>query len=303
MRVFGAQADVDFAVAAIAGRQYGVVTRAQLVAIGLGRGAIERRLRSGRLHPLHHGVYAVGHVAPHRRAGWLAAVLACGDGAVLSHRSAASLWRIRDGQAFQPDVTVATRNGRRGHPGIVIHRSPLEPGERRVHLRIPVTSLTRTSIDLEHEVDDDDLVHALREVRFQRRLYLREAQTILNRRPSRRIKALLKHLILVQNELEARLAKLCDRHGLPRPLTQQAVEAKRVDFFWPDQRLIVETDGWEGHGTRTAFQADRATSNAFQLAGYTILRFTHEDLEDRPAYVASQIRAALERPFRAARPS
>jgi very-short-patch-repair endonuclease len=293
MRRYLDKAGVDHAVAALAARQYGLVTRAQLVATGMQPGAIDRRLAAGRLHRLHSGVYAVGHTAPHSRARWLAAVLACGDGAVLSHRSAASLWKIRDGETRRPDVTILGPNGR-SHPGIVIHRSPLEPAERRVRLRIPVTSPTRTWIDLEHEVSDDDFVRALQQVSFKRLLNLSEARAILNRRPSRRINMLLRDPILVQTELEARLAKLCDRYGFPRPLTQQAVEAKRVDFFWPDQRLVVETDGWEGHGTRTAFQADRATSNAFQLAGYTILRFTYDDLEERPATVARQLRAALE---------
>jgi very-short-patch-repair endonuclease len=287
-------AGVDHAVAALAARQFGIVTRAQLVAAGLAPRAIDRRLSAGRLHRLHSGIYAVRHQAPSREARWMAAVLACGPGAVLSHRSAATLWRIRDGEGPRPDVTVAP-SGRR-HPAITIHRSQLEPQDRTVQAGIPVTTPTRTFIDLEHEVDDDDLAQALREVQYQRRFNLKEAQALLARRPSRKLTALLKDLILVQNRLEARLIKLCDRYKLPRPLTQQVVRTgQRVDFLWPDHHLIVETDGWEAHGTRTAFQADRTASNTLQLAGYTILRFTDADVEHRPTEVARQLKRALAR--------
>jgi predicted transcriptional regulator of viral defense system len=126
MRRSFAQAGVDHAIARLAATQYGIVTRVQLVAVGLDPRTIERRAAAGRLHRVHVGVYAVGHEAPRREARWLAAVLACGEGAVLSHRSAASLWTIREGQGPRPDVTVDTRNGRR-HPGIAIHRAQLAP--------------------------------------------------------------------------------------------------------------------------------------------------------------------------------
>ena len=125
MRASFAPAEADHAIARLAKTQYGVISRAQLVALGLDRGRIARRVAAGRLHRLHDGVYAVGHLAPRREMRWMAAVLACGDGAVLSHRSAATLWAIRDGDGPAPDVSVATRNGRR-RPGIVIHRVGLQ---------------------------------------------------------------------------------------------------------------------------------------------------------------------------------
>jgi hypothetical protein len=153
---------VDHAIAALAARQFGVVTRAQLATVGLQRGAIAHRLAVGRLHRLHSGVFAVGHRSPRREARWLAAVLACGPGAVLSHRSAASLWRIRDGESLRPDVTVPGSNGR-GHPGITIHRSQLPPQDVTVEAGIPVTSPTRTVFDLERELTGDELVRAFRQ--------------------------------------------------------------------------------------------------------------------------------------------
>jgi very-short-patch-repair endonuclease len=289
-----AQAGVDHAVATLAARQYGIVTRTQLAAAGLEHRTISRRLAAGRLHRVHVGVYAVGHEAPRREARWLAAVLACGDGSVLSHRSAASLWTIREGQGPCPDVTVDTRNGRR-RPGIAIHRSPLEPEDRSLHAGIPVTSPSRTLVDLAHVRGRDDLTRTLREAQFQRRFDPAAIRELLTRRPSRTLHALIADLTPTQTVLEDRLLTICDRHRLPRPLTQQPIRGHPVDFLWPDQRVVAETDGWQAHGTRTAFQTDRAVSNVLQLAGYTILRFTDYDLRRRPAHVAQQIRAALER--------
>jgi len=102
-------------------------------------------------------------------------------------------------------------------------------------------------------------------------------------------------LTLTRSHIEDRLLEICDRRGIERPATQQPLAGRRVDFLWPIARLVVETDGWEAHGTRNAFQRDRSASNALQLAGYTVLRFTHADLMRRPARVAREIRTALAR--------
>jgi very-short-patch-repair endonuclease len=293
MRAHRAQGGVDQAIAALATRQYGVLTRAQLVAVGLDRGGIARRLAAGHLHRLHAGVYAVGHRAPRREAGWLAAVLACGEGAVLSHRSAAALWRIREGEGSTPDVTIGTRNGRRRRSDVVVHRSHLAAPDRSRYAGIPVTSPARTLVDVAREIDHDDLVRALRETQFLRRFDLLEMREVLARRPCRRLRILVEDLVLTQSGIEDELLAICDRHGVGRPLTQQVVCGRRVDFLWAVERVVVETDGWEAHGTRGAFQADRTTSNRLQLQGYVVLRFTSTDLRRRPAHVARQIRTAL----------
>jgi very-short-patch-repair endonuclease len=115
----------------------------------------------------------------------------------------------------------------------------------------------------------------------------------LGRRRSRALRRLLDDIAPTQSLLEDRLLRIGDHHGIPRPLTQQRLAGRRVDFLWPDERVVVETDGWNGHSTPTAFQADRATSNALQLAGYAVLRFTHADVDRRPAHVARQISRAL----------
>jgi very-short-patch-repair endonuclease len=292
MPVYLGSGGVEYAIAALAARQHGVMTRAQLVQAGLTRGAIEHRLATARLHRLHQGVYAVGYPAKGREARWIAAVLACGPGAVLSHRSAATLWKIRDGEGPRPDVTLPRHSGRR-RPGVAIHNSPLEPRDCTTRFGIPVTTATRALFDVAPGLNDDQLARTLRETDYLGHLDLRALQVLLARRPSRRLQALIADPIMTRTELEDRFVKICDRHKLPRPLTQQAVLASTIDFVWPDHNLLVETDGWEAHGTRSAFQSDRAASNAFQLAGYTILRFTYDDLKRRPAHVVNQIRAAL----------
>jgi very-short-patch-repair endonuclease len=283
---------VDREIATLAARQYGVVTRPQLAALGLGPGAIDHRLGTGRLYRLHRGVYAVGHVAPRREARWLAAVLACGDGALLSHRSAAALWGMRAAEGPHPDVTVP--HGRRcALPAIAVHHCRLVAADRASHSRVPVTTPARTLVDLAFVLSADELARTLREAQFLRIFNLAETRDALERRPSRALRALLDDLAVTQSALEDRLLAVCDRYGIPRPLTQQVVVGRRVDFLWAHERVIVETDGWQAHGTATAFQSDRASTNALLLAGYVVLRFTHADVMRRSARVAREIGAAL----------
>ncbi len=290
MRGFPPSDEIDPAIAALADRQYGVVSREQLTALGLGRGRIDSRLAAGRLFRLHRGVYAVGHRAPRKEARWLAAVLACGDGAALSHRSAAVLWEIADREGPLPDVTVRVH---RRFPQIATHTSRLADDDLAVCAGIPVTSPARTLADLAHVVADDALIRAVREAQFQRLFHIPSMREALERRPSSALRKLLDDIAPTQSVLEDRLLRICDRHRIPRPLTQQPLVGRRVDFLWPSQRVVVEADGWEGHSTPSAFQADRTTSNALQLAGYAVLRFTHADVGRRPAHVAREIREAL----------
>jgi hypothetical protein len=285
-------------VARLARRQYGVVTRVQLLALGLTARQIDRRLAAGRLQRLHAGVFAVGPVAVQREGRWLAAVLACGEGALLSHRSAATLWRIRDGEGPRPDVTVALPAGRR-HPRIAVHRARLIwPDRARLH-RIPVTSVARTLVDLAHELEPDELERAYRQAQFLRRYNHVATLEALTRRPSRTLAALLERQAPTQAHGEDDLLRICHRHHIPSPLTQQWLKAGRVDFLWPTELLVVEADSWQAHGTPDAFQRDRANTNALQLAGYTVLRFTSNDLKYNSERVAAQITQALNQAARA----
>jgi very-short-patch-repair endonuclease len=276
----------------LASRQYGVVSRAQLVELGLDRGRIERALAAGRLLRIHRGVSAVGHRAPRREARWLAAVLACGEGAALSHRSAGALWQVLSYDGMS-EVTTQTH---RRVPGVRIHEST--HADTAIHRRIPVTTPARTLADLAHTLDDRELTRAVREAQFRRLFHLPSMLAVLDHRPSRQLRKLLAELTPTQSHLEDRLLAICKRHDLPTPLTQRQVGATRVDFLWPDHRLIVETDGWEAHSTRGAFQHDRTITNHLQLAGYTLLRFTHADVAYRADHIAAQIAEALGRGHR-----
>jgi very-short-patch-repair endonuclease len=217
-------------------------------------------------------------------------VLAGGDGAVLSHRSAGALWAMLDREAGAPEITVRAR---RRTAGVLVHRGRLATADRAVHRGIPVTSAARTLADLAHVLDAEDLTRAMREAQFRRLVDAAAVLDALHRRPARSLRVLLDVTAPTQSILEDRLLAICHRNRIPRPLTQQTVAGRRVDFLWPEQRLVVETDGFEGHATVSAFQRDRATDNALQLAGYTVLRFTNADVTRRRADVARQITRAL----------
>jgi very-short-patch-repair endonuclease len=285
------QGKEDQLIGVLAECQHGFVTRLQLRDAGLGRGAIDHRIAAGRLVPVHRGVYAVGHRSRTRHATWMAAVLACGDGSVVSHRSAAALWGIRRWAPIRAEVTTPTQRRR---PGVIVHVRRTTPAERAVHAGIPVTSVARTIVDLAHALDADELERLVRETEFQRRLDIGGIRASLARRPSPTLAALLDCIAPTQSRHEDRLLRICERHGLPTPLTQQRVGARTVDFLWPDARLVVEIDSWDAHGTRSAFQNDRTASNGLQLAGYLVLRFTDADLVRQPARVAREISRALE---------
>jgi predicted transcriptional regulator of viral defense system len=171
----------DLVVAAIAGRQHGVVARSQLLAMGLGRGAISHRLAAGRLHRIHGGVYAVGHSVLTGRGRWTAAVLACGSDALLSHRSAAALWGIGFGASPRIDVTVARRS-RRGRPGIAVHQvRGLTPDERDRRDGIPVTSVARTMLDIAEVLPARQLERAFEEADRLQLLDLRAISQLCER--------------------------------------------------------------------------------------------------------------------------
>ena len=218
----------------------------------------------------------------------MAAVLACGEGAVLSHRSAGALWQLLNHDGI-PDVTTRTH---RRVPGVRTHESA-HTADVTIHRRIPVTTPARTLADLAHTLTPQDLTRAVREAEFKRLFHLPSMLAVLDHRPSKQLSQLLADLNPTQSHLEDRLLTLCAQQGLPTPRAQQHVQGRRVDFLWPQHHLIVETDGYEAHATPHAFQHDRTTTNQLQLAGYTTLRFTHADLTHRPAHVVQQIAHAL----------
>ena len=290
----------DSQIAALANAQHGVVARWQLVALGLSGQAVDRRVRSGRLHLLYRGVYAVGHRVLTVEGRWMAAVLA--TGAVLSHVSAAAAWELRPAGAGAIHVTVPGDPGRARRAGIRTHRSAtLTPDDTTTHRGIPITTPIRTVIDLATTFNGRPLEHAL-DLAEQRGLVdfaeLRKAIEAHPTRPgSPSLQAMLSRYTagstVTRSELEERFLALCDDHGLPRPNVNTRIEGTEVDFVWRDRRLIVEVDGYAYHRSPSAFEADRARDVALTVAGWTVLRFTWAQITTRPGWVAEAIRRHL----------
>jgi predicted transcriptional regulator of viral defense system/very-short-patch-repair endonuclease len=273
----------DWRVAKLAARQWGVVSVAQLRALGLTKDAVQRRVRAGRLHRLHHGVYAVGHMVVKREGRWLAAVLACGDGAVLSHRSAAAHWGLLHSEATRTDITVPRRRAANATIRPHISRS-LIARDTTTRQGIPITSVARTLLDLAATVKPHHLERALAQAEHLE-LYDHRAITDLLARSNghRGQKALTEATALdprlTKSEWEVRMLRLVRTAALPEPLVNLPFDAPdygecKPDFHWPAHRLIVETDGWRTHRTRAALESDRAKDAALTAAGYRVVRFT-----------------------------
>jgi very-short-patch-repair endonuclease len=261
----------------------GIVSLAQLRALGVSRRAVDHWLQVGRLHRVHRGVYAVGHTAVRREGRYLAAVLACGPGAVLSHRSAAAHRDLLHSDAALIDVTA--RTSRRGAPGIRLHRSRcLAARDVTVHEGVPMTWVARTLLDLAATVRPHQLERALAQAE-RLRLYDHAAVTdVLARANGHRgqralAKATAQEPKWTRSDFEARLLRIVRAAGLPEPrvnitLTVWDHPDPEVDLYWPAHRLIVETDGWATHRTRHAFERDRARDAALTAAGHRVVRFT-----------------------------
>lgn len=275
----------DELIARLAARQHGVVARRQLVALGLGARAIDRRIARGRLHPLHRGVYAVGHRVVSQRGRWMAAVLATGEGAVLSHRSAAALWDIRPSEGR---IELTAPWARRARQGLLLHRAVLPADEVTTHEGIPTTTPARTLLDLAAVVDGHALQRALNEAEVRR---LSGPHALLIRHPTKRGTAALRALAPqphTRSDLEARFATFLSDRRFPTPLTNTLIEGIEVDAAWPDRRLIVELDSYEFHRTRQAFENDRRRDRRLTAAGWRVMRVTWRDL-DEPGRLAAEL--------------
>lgn len=287
--------------AELATRQHGVVSFRQLRSLGFGARGIERRLRDGRLHPVHRDVYAVGHWRLSRRSDWWAAVLAYGDESLLSHRSAAALWGIARWRSGPIDVTAPTgRQGPSRREGIWIHRGRLHPEDRSERGGIPVTTVARTLFDLAEVVDFIQLERAWEEADRLKLLQLRAVEQACERgygrralRPIRRLLAEARAATTTRSPLEDRFQAFCRAYVLPPSRTNVHVLGHEVDVLWPASRLIAELDSWEHHSHRAAFERDRARDPKLLLAGYRTIRITHRRLDDEADQLAAEIRQLL----------
>ena len=236
-------------------------------------------------------------------------MLACGPGAVLSHTSAAVHWGLLTYDAPKPTVTAPA--SRAGAPGIRLHRTrSLDAQDTTTHQGIPITTVARTMLDIAAHAPTHHLDHAIG-LAIRNELYDQRAiEDVLERHAGRRGTKALKRATgddptFTRSALERRFRRLCRRAGLPRPLVNFSLAALdhkvyEVDFYFPTCRLVVETDGWRDHGTRIAFERDRAKDAALVAAGYIVLRFTKRQIADDPDTVADRVRAGCSRAFASA---
>ena len=294
---------LDARIGRLAGRQHGVVSRRQLEALGVGRGSLEKRLLAGRLLRLHPGVYAVGHFVTSREARWTAAVLACGSGATLSHHSAAALWRMRNPSSRAIEVTTPRKSRSRG--AIRRHFAVLPADEVTTERGIPVTTVPRTLFDLAATSSADVVEHALRESEYLRLHDRLSLPDLLDRYPGRHGSSTVRECLRRRAELPAGGARswleleflpFLRRAGLPRPQLNVWLQVGgkwiQVDCLWPG-KVVVELDGFAGHGTRTAFREDRARDRKLRVSGYGVIRIAPEQLDEEPEAIASDLRALL----------
>ena len=277
----------DRAIAAIAARRHGVVTLGELAAAGLGRGAVAHRVAERRLTRLHRGVYLVGPLTgPLSRE--VAAVLALGPGAMLSHRSAAALWGFVPPWRGDVDVTVPGRKVRhRG--GVRAHRTdrmpPTDVGQRE---GLPVTAPARTLLDLASVLPRCDLERAVEQAQVLRRVTRAQLEARVEGEPGRAaasVRALLRsgdEPSFTRSEAEAELLRLIRAARLPAPETNVRIGGYEVDFLWRAQRLVVEVDGFAYHSTREAFERDRRKDADLQARGLRTTRLTYRQIAKEP---------------------
>lgn len=280
----------DVRVAALAARQHGVVSAAQLLAAGLTRDGIKHRVREGRLHRLHRSVYAVGHTALPPLARETAALLTAGPGDALSRATALTLWRL----PAPPDertVHVTTTGQRRSRDGITFHRTADLPRQdiRRVQ-GLAVTSPARTILDTAPQLDPDTL-EAVIAAAVRRHLTTRAE---LDRRATGRVaQALHGGPRFTRSQAEILLLQLVRAARLPLPDTNVKVGDIEPDAVWHEQRVVVEVDGYEFHGDRRSFEEDRARGVKLAAAGYTVVRITWRQLTREPHTVTAALAVAL----------
>jgi very-short-patch-repair endonuclease/predicted transcriptional regulator of viral defense system len=292
---------IERRIARLAMRQHGVVTRRQLLEVGLSASAVSRRLRTGRLSALHLGVYQVGPLAmPHARE--MSAVLACAGEAVVSHRNAAVLWRLVPPAPVARPIHVIVAGLDRGRrEGIRAHRvDSIPPDEVTRFRRIPITTAARTLTDLASELDERALEQALSRVERRGLATIAEILAVLSRRPRRAGAATLRSLLdqgasFTRSEAEDRLRTLIGRAELPPPRLNARAAGFEVDALWSDHRVVVEVDGFAFHSSRASFEADRDRDASLTAAGFTVLRVTWRHLVRGPEAFVARLAAALAR--------
>lgn len=287
---------VEEELARIAGAAHGVVTRQQLLDAGVTSAEIWRRLRKGTLLREHRAVYRVGHRAPSLEATYLAAVRACGDGALLSGRAAAHLWRLLKGASPPPEVTTPTE--RRVHCVRTKRSRRLDPRDATTWRAIPITSVAYTLVDLGAELRLAELARACHEAEVLHGTTPAQVEAVLERRHNSKGAGKLRRVLhgevhVLLSALERRFLNLLRREGLALPHTNRPAGGRRVDCRWPAQRLTVELDSYRYHHSRHAWEQDRRREREAHARGDQFRRYTHGDVFEHPRLMLEELRGLL----------
>jgi hypothetical protein len=284
--------------AAIAARGHGVATREQLLKSGVSARQIDSRVNTGTLIRVHRSVYRVGHRAPNVEATYLAAVLAAGEGALVSGLAAAFLQGLVKGSA--PPAEVTARTERRIH-GVRVHRCRSLDALGATSVRgIPVTIVPRTLVDIAPALSADALARACHEAGVRYRTTPAQVEAVLDQRPNARGARKLRCVIhgdvrVTLSKLERSFLELLGVEGLPLPLTNRPAGGRRVDCRWPERRLTVELDSYQFHNSRYAWEQDRRREREARARGDEFRRFTYGDVTEDPSALLSELRPLLDR--------
>jgi very-short-patch-repair endonuclease len=288
----------DDAVGRIAARQKTLIGHAQLLALGLGRGAINHAIRRKRLHPVHRSVHSL--VAPEARPPFWrehAALLALGRGSILSRHAAAAAWRFRPPHTGPIDVTIIGRDAGRDRDGIRVHRAKsINPEDIRTHLGMRITSPALTLIEISLDLADDEVERAYAEGLALRRFSKTSIREAIARNPrgGARLKPFLAgQPALTRSDGERRLLALIRKAGLPEPETNVRLGRWPVDVLWRKEKVIVELDGVDFHTSPWAFRRDRKKDAQLIAAGYIVIRISGSMLKHNPEQVLVTIVTAL----------
>jgi Protein of unknown function (DUF559) len=275
----------------VADRQYGHVTRPQLLELGVPSATIAYWVANRRLVRVHAGVYALGHAQHGAPARAMAALLACGDHAFLSHDSAAALWGVRTWPRI-PEVTCALERRR---PGIRTHRTDtLSTRDVRKHQNIRVTSPARTILDIQSRLTDAQLIRAVNDLRIAKHLRQTELERLLE--ACARVRALIDPTEQpTRSPKEDEFLVFCTQHGFPRPKINTTLHGYEVDALFPAEKVIVEIDGWHFHRSHESFESDRDRDADLAQYGYLTIRLTSARMTERPVHEAARLHRTLER--------
>jgi hypothetical protein len=280
---------VEQRLARIAGGAHGIVTLAEALSVGISAAGVQRRVRKGALFVEYPGVYRVGHRARSIEASYLAAVRACGEGALLSGRAAGHLWGLLKGSAPAPEVTTRTK---RRVKGIKTRRSKTAQGTS--HRGIPVTTVPQTLIDLAAQLGLDDLARACHEAGVRYRTTPRQIEALLTTQPGAgKLRAIMSgdvHVTL--SKLERRFLELLRANNLPLPITNKVASGRRVDCRWPG-RLTVEIDSYTFHNSRHSWEQGHLREREARARDEDFRRYTYRDVFEHPAQMLAELRKAL----------